>query len=78
MPANNGSVTNPITVRGAGNSPIGVKRLEIWVDGRKVNQELNSQIAKVITLSSGVHNLTLVAVDQYLGYTSVTERITVH
>jgi len=75
VPANNSNVTNPITVRGAGNSPIGVKRLEIWVDGKKLDQELNDQIAKQITLSSGVHSLTLVAVDQYLGYASVTETI---
>jgi len=76
-PTNNGNVTNPITVRGAGNSPIGVKRLEIWVDGKKVNQELNDQIAKQITLSSGPHMLTLVSVDQYLGTASVTETINV-
>jgi hypothetical protein len=76
-PANNSSVTNPITVRAAGNSPIGVRRMEIWVDGTKLNQELNSQIAKQITLSSGTHNLSVVAVDQYLGYSSVTEKINV-
>ena len=56
-PAPNGDVSNPITVTGAGNSPIGVKRLEIWVDGNKVTEELNDQIAKQITLSSGTHAL---------------------
>jgi hypothetical protein len=76
-PANNSNVSNPIAVRGAGNSPIGVKRLEIWVDGNKMAEELNNQIAKQITLSSGTHTLTLVAVDQYLGYASVTEKINV-
>jgi len=54
-----------------------VKRVEIWVDGKKLNEELNSQIAKQITLSTGMHSLTLVAVDQYLGYASVTEQINV-
>ena len=78
IPVVNGSVSNPITVRAAGNSPIGVKRMEIWADGKKVNQELNNQIAKLVTLSPGVHSLTVVAVDEYLGYASVTEKITVH
>jgi hypothetical protein len=43
----------------------------------KLTEELNDQIAKQITLSSGVHNLTVVAVDQYLGTSSVTEKINV-
>jgi hypothetical protein len=76
-PANNSNVTNPITVRAAGNSPIGVRRMEVWVDGTKLNQELSDQIAKQITLSSGTHTLTLVAVDQYLGHSSVSENINV-
>jgi FG-GAP-like repeat/FG-GAP repeat/Bacterial Ig domain len=76
-PAANGNVSNPITVQAAGNSPIGVKRLEIWVDSTKVTEELSDQIAKQITLSSGVHSLTVVAVDQYLGTSSVTEKINV-
>jgi hypothetical protein len=70
-------VTNPITVRGAGNSPVGVKRLEIWVDGKKLTEELNDQIAKQITLSPGMHSLSLVAVDQYLGSATSTENINV-
>jgi hypothetical protein len=77
VPAPNGNVTNPITVRGAGNSPIGVKRLEIWVDGVKLTEELNDQIAKQITLSPGMHSLSVVAVDQYLGDATVTENINV-
>ncbi len=76
-PSNNGNVSNPITVRGAGNAPIGVKRLEIWVDGKKLNEELNDQIAKQITLSPGMHSLSLVAVDQYVGSATTTETINV-
>ncbi len=77
-PANNSNLSNPITVRAAGNSPVGVKRLEIWVDGKKLTEELNSQISKQITVSSGTHTLTVVAVDQYLGYSSASETINVH
>jgi hypothetical protein len=77
VPAPNSMVTNPITVRGAGNSPVGVKRLEIWVDGKKLTEELNDQIAKQITLSPGMHSLSLVAVDQYLGSATSTENINV-
>ncbi len=78
LPGATGVVLSQITVRAAGNSPIGVKRMEIWVDGKKLTEELNSQILKVITLSRGMHSLTIVAVDQYLGYNSVTEKIVVH
>jgi hypothetical protein len=76
-PAPNANVSNPITVQAAGNSPVGVRRLEIWVDGNKITEELNDQIAKQITLSPGKHSLSVVAVDQYLGYSSVMENINV-
>ena len=71
-------IQNPVVVvRGAGNSPLGIRRLEIWMDGNKVAEELNSQIKKVISVTPGRHDLTLVAVDQYLGYSSTTIRIVV-
>jgi hypothetical protein len=76
-PLNNASVTSPVLVRAAGNSPLGVKRLEIWVDGVKVYQKLSDQLAKRITLSPGTHRVTVVAVDKYVGTSSKVEYLNV-
>jgi hypothetical protein len=64
-------------VKGSGNSPAGVQRLEIWVDGVKKAQRWNNQIAKRISLASGSRRITLVAVDVYKGTakTSVTVNV---
>jgi len=73
-PANNASVASPVLVKGSGNSPAGVQRLEIWIDGHKQYQKWNDQVAKKFTLSAGSHKITIVAVDIYKGTakTSVT------
>ena len=62
-PADGATVSSPFLVTAAGNSPIGVQRLEIWVDGKKVAQKLGDQLNKRISLSSGQHRLVVVAVD---------------
>jgi hypothetical protein len=77
-PLANASVTSPVTVRAAGNSPVGVKRLEVWVDGKKVHQKLGDQLNHAIALSVGTHHLSVVAVDGYVGTSSTVETITVH
>ena len=57
-------------VKGSGNSPAGVQRLEIWVDGVKKAEAWSDQIAKQIALTAGTHTVTLVAVDKYKGTAS--------
>ena len=76
-PAASATVTSPVLVRAAGNSPLGVKRLEIWVDGVKQYQKLGDQLAHKLTLSPGSHRLTVVAVDKYSGTSSKVETINV-
>ncbi len=76
-PASNASVSSPVLVTAAGNSPIGVKRLEVWVDGKKTYEKLGNQLNKKITLSSGKHRIAVVAVDQYVGSVSTAEYVTV-
>ncbi len=76
-PANNATVSSPVLVTAAGNSPIGVQRLEIWVDGKKVYQKLGDQLNKRITLSAGQHRLVVVAVDKYVGTASTVETVNV-
>jgi hypothetical protein len=76
-PANNATVSSPVLVRAAGNSPIGVKRLEIWVDGVKTYQKLGDQLNKKIVLSPGKHRVAVVAVDKYVGTSTTAETVTV-
>jgi hypothetical protein len=63
-------------VKGSGNSPAGVQRLEIWVDGIKKAERWNNQIARRISLPPGSHRITLVAVDMYEG--TAKTRVTVN
>ena len=76
-PADGATVSSPFLVTAAGNSPIGVQRLEIWVDGKKVAQKLGDQLNKRIPLSSGQHRLVVVAVDKYIGNASAVEHVNV-
>jgi hypothetical protein len=77
-PANGAkTASTSVTVRGSGNSPAGIKRLEIWIDGTKRGQRWSDQIAETFTLSAGKHVVTVVAVDQYVGTAKSTSTITV-
>jgi hypothetical protein len=76
-PLNNAAVNASFLVTAAGNSPIGVKSLEIWVDGKKVYLKLGDQLSKRITLSAGRHRLVVVAVDKYVGSSSTVEYVNV-
>lgn len=76
-PADGATVSSPFLVTAAGNSPIGVQRLEIWVDGRKISQKLGDQVNKRISLSPGQHRLVVVAVDKYVGHASAVEHVNV-
>jgi hypothetical protein len=76
-PANNASVASPVLVRASGNSPAGVQRLEVWVDGVKKYEKWNDQLAKRFSLAAGSHKITVIAVDLYKGTakTSVTVNV---
>jgi hypothetical protein len=74
-----GTATNSttFTVKASGNSPVGIKRLELWVDGAKRAQALNDQLLTTLTLKKGNHQLTVVAVDQYIGIAKTTQIVKV-
>ena len=74
-----GSATNSttFTVKASGNSPVGIKRLELWVDGAKQAQALNDQLLTTLTLKKGTHQVTVVAVDQYIGVAKTTRIVKV-
>jgi hypothetical protein len=65
------------TVLASGNSPLGLKRVELWVDGTKRAQTLNDQLRATLTLTAGTHQITVVAIDQYIGFSKTTETVTV-
>jgi len=71
------SAASPLLVRASGNSPLGLKRIEIWIDGKKAAQKLDSQIGKRFTLSPGTHRIAVVAVDQYLGTATTVKNVTI-
>ena len=75
-----GSTTSSTSVSflASGNSPVGVKRLELWVDGTKRYEVLNDQLKKTLTLSTGSHQITVVAVDKLVGISKTTKTITVY
>ena len=66
-----------VTIRGSGNSPAGIKRMEIWIDGVKRGLRWSDQIAETFTLSAGSHQVSMVAIDMYEGYAKSNETITV-
>jgi len=64
-PAANAGVRSTFTVQAAGNSPAGVKRMELWVDGVKRAQNFSDQLRATIRLSLGTHRVTVIGVDVY-------------
>lgn len=64
-----------ITFSGSGNSPAGIQRLELWIDGVKRYQTLNDQLLHSETLSAGSHLVELVAVDKYMGYAKTSMNV---
>lgn len=56
---------NKISVRASGNSPNGVKRVELWVDGVKRTQAFSDQLNVTVGSFPGTHQVLLVGVDLY-------------
>lgn len=61
------TTSSTFILRASGNSPSGVKRLEVWIDGVKKYQKWSDQLAKSFTLAPGTHRIAVVAVDKYKG-----------
>lgn len=64
-------------VKASGNSPAGVKRMEVWVDGTKKYEKWNDQINKRIAMSAGRHRIAVVAVDKYVGHATAAVYVNV-
>jgi len=65
-PSNGQVVGKTFTFRGAGNAWNGVaKRMELWIDGKKVGQNLEDQLKVTTTLSKGTHKASFVVVGSF-------------
>jgi hypothetical protein len=54
-----------------------VKRVELWVDGRKRYDSPDDQLKRTITLSKGTHRLVIQAVDRFGTTAKVVKNVTV-
>jgi hypothetical protein len=66
-PATNGQVVGQtFTFKGSGNALNGIaKRMELWIDGRKVAQNLEDQLRAPVILTRGNHVASFVVVDSF-------------
>jgi hypothetical protein len=70
-PTNGQVVGQTFTFKGAGNAWNGVaKRVELWIDGSKVGQNLEDQLKVTTSLSRGAHTASFVVVDSFDNHVS--------
>jgi len=69
VPRNGQHIASPgtLAMKVSGNSPAGLLRLEIWIDGKKVRESRSDQIFFVTSVPQGTHTVTAVAVDLFGG-----------
>jgi FG-GAP-like repeat len=70
-PASGATISKTYTFKGSGNAFNGfAKRMELWIDGTKVGQDLEDQLNITTALSPGSHTASFVVVDSFDNYTS--------
>jgi hypothetical protein len=70
-PKSGALVDKTFTFKGAGNAFNGIaKRMELWIDGVKIGQNLEDQLKVTTTLQPGRHTASFVVVDSFDSYTS--------
>jgi hypothetical protein len=70
-PESGETVDSTFTFKGAGNAFNGIaKRMELWIDGKKIGQDLEDQLKVTTTLASGSHTASFVVVDSFDNYTA--------
>jgi len=70
-PTSGQTVGKVFTFKGAGNAWDGFpKRMELWIDGKKVGQNLEDQLRVTATLTRGSHTASFVVVDSFDNHTS--------
>lgn len=70
-PASGQTVGKSFTFKGAGNAFNGIaKRMELWIDGKRVGQDLEDQLKVTATVTPGTHTASFVVIDSFDNYTS--------
>jgi hypothetical protein len=70
-PKSGATLNKTVTFKGSGNAFNGIaKRMELWIDGKKVGQNLEDQLNVKATLSAGKHTASFVVVDSFDSSTS--------
>lgn len=65
-PANGQTISKTFTYRAAGNAFDGIaKRMELWIDGKKMGQNLEDQMKVTATVAAGAHTASFVVVDSF-------------
>jgi hypothetical protein len=78
-PSDGSRTGTTITFRAAGNAFNGVaKRMELWIDGTKVGQDLEDQLKINATLAKGSHTASFVVVDTFDNSASKSVTFTVN
>lgn len=77
LPAAGSTVATTFSVRAAANAPTSILRIEEWLDGKKVYQQLSNQVRNTLTTTPGTHTLTVIPVDIFGNYVKQNETITV-
>jgi PQQ-like domain len=68
-PVNGGTYSSPLRVSAAGKAASGsVARMELWIDGKKINNYFSSQINTSVAVASGAHYVEVVEVDSTGAY----------
>jgi hypothetical protein len=62
-PLANQTVARTFTVSASGNSPAGISRVELWIDGKKRTEALGDQLRASVTVTAGRHRIAVVIVD---------------
>jgi hypothetical protein len=77
-PKSGQTIGKTFTFKGAGNAFNGIaKRMELWIDGAKIGQNLEDQLNVRTTLTEGTHTASFVVVDSFDEYTSSSVTFTV-
>jgi hypothetical protein len=79
-PQPGGSYTSPVQMTATGKGPNGTtSRMELWIDGKKINNYFSSTVSTSVALGVGSHSATFVAVDNTGAFVkSAVVNFTVH
>jgi hypothetical protein len=65
-PTTGETVPATFTFKGAGNAFNGIaKRMELWIDGKKIGENLEDQLRVTTTMTKGQHTASFVVVDTF-------------